>query len=135
MLKQLGLVLAVTLLGLVLYACGGGGDDPASVVKGGMEAMINMDADGLDKYLCKDIVEDAKAALKDFKEAIDQGAKMEFTDMKYEVVSEAEDKAVVKVSGTLKASHPEYGDMEETMSEEMDVIKEDGQWKVCNGFL
>lgn len=135
MLKHVGLLVAVTLLGLVLYACGGGGGDPAGVVQGGMEAMINMDEGGLDKYLCKDLLPDAKAALKDLKEDIDPGAKMEFTDMKYEVVSQDEDKAVVKVTGTFKASFPDYGDMEETMSEDIEVIMEDGQWKVCNGFL
>lgn len=135
MLKRLGLVLAVTLLGLVLFACGGGSDDPASVVKGGMEAMMNLDEGGLDKYLCSELVEESKSAMKELKAAMDQGAKMEFSDMKYEVVSQEENKAVVKVTGHLKASHPDYGDMEDDMSEEMDVIKEDGKWKVCQGFL
>ena len=134
MIKRFGLLAAVALVGLFLFACGGAGD-PADAVQGGMEAMINMDEGGLEKYLCKDLVADAKEAMAEFKTAIDQGASMEFSNMKYEVVSQEEDKAVVRVTGSFKAKHPEYGAMEETMSEEMDVIKEDGQWKVCDGFL
>ena len=127
--------LAVVLLGVVLYACGGGGESPTGAVEAAMKAMIEMDEESLDEYVCKDIVSQAREALGMIKMTKDKGATMELHEMKYELVSEAEDKALVKVTGKIKGSHPEFGDMEEPIEEDMDVIMENGHWKVCNGFL
>lgn len=136
MFKKFSLLVALCLLGLFLFGCGGGGSDPASVVESAMNAMITGEVDSLGEYVCADILPQAEEAAKMLKVSTEEeGGKIELTNMSYKVTSEEGDKATVEVSGTVKATHPEYGDMEEDVTESMDVIKEDGKWKVCNGFL
>lgn len=139
MFKQFMQVLAGALTALILclclFACGGDGGSPAGAVEAAMKAMIEIDESSLDDYVCRDMAAQAKQALDMLKTSMDQGATMELTDMRYEVLSEADDKSVVKVTGRVKGSHPQYGDMEEPIEEDMDVILEDGHWKVCDGFL
>lgn len=136
MFKQMTLVLAAALLGLTLFACGGGSDSPTSVVEKAMQAMVEMDADALGDYLCKDTLEEATEALAMAKAMMqEQKIKMSLTDMKYDLVKEEGDKALVHVTGTVSVTGLGDEAQVDSVDEEMEVVKIDGQWMVCEGFL
>ncbi len=135
--KQLVLMMAAALLGLTLFACGGGGDSPEVVVEKAMSAMVDMDTDALGDYLCAKSLVEAKQAL-DMAKAMmpeDQKFEMKLSDMKYEVTEESDDKATVHVTGNVTVTGLGDEDQSEPVDEQMQVIKEDGKWKVCEGFL
>ena len=136
MTKRLTLILAAALLGLTLFACGGGGDSPASVVEKAMQAMVEMNGDALGDYLCQESLEEAQQALAMAKAMMEQQKiKMKLSDMKYDLVSETEDKAMVHVTGTVSISGLGEEVQVDSVDESMEVVKIDGKWKVCEGFL
>lgn len=135
MLRKFTAVLLFAMLALSLSACGGG-DKPAVVAEKAMNAMIAGDEKAMEQYVCKDLVDQAKAAMAMLKAMTGEGqGKIELQDMKYEAGKEEGDTVAVKVTGKIKGSHPEYGEMQDDIDEEFQVVKEEGKWKVCNGFL
>ena len=103
MLKRLILLFAAALLGLTLFACGGGGSDsPEGVTEKAMEVMAAMDVDSLGEYVCDQVKEQAAAGMALAKAMMDaQKMTMKLSDMKYEKTSEEGDKATVHVTGTV----------------------------------
>ncbi|MGE4553148.1 MAG: hypothetical protein AB7D57_08550 [Desulfovibrionaceae bacterium] len=132
--KWIAVALFVVLAGS-LWACGGG-DKPAVVAEKAMNAMIAGDEKALEQYVCKDLVDQAKAAMAMLKAMTGEGqGKIALSDMKYEAGKEEGDTVPVKVTGKIKGTHPQYGEMEDDIDEVFQVVKEDGKWRVCNGFL
>ena len=101
-----------------------------------MAAMVDMDADALEDYLCPETLEEARQALTMAKAMMEQqDIKMKLSDMNYELVSETEDKAVVHVTGTVSVSGLGEEVQVDDVDEQMEVIKVDGKWVVCEGFM
>ena len=140
MMKRLIVLLAAALLGLSLClslaACGGGGDSPEGVTEKAMEVMASMDVDSLGDYVCDQVKEQAAAGMAMAKAMMEaQKMTMDLSDMKYEKTSEEGDKATVHVTGTVTIKMAEGEDQTDAIDENVQVIKVDGQWKVCEGFM
>ncbi|MDR2064978.1 MAG: DUF4878 domain-containing protein [Prevotellaceae bacterium] len=129
LLKSLVLVVAA---GLMITACGGA-STPSDVVKKMNEATLNFDFKEAAKYVAKEHVESYNKLAEQFAapEAKDyiEGIKAMVKDAKFEILEEkiAEDgnTAVVKVKSSGMGQEKE---------EEVNLVKEDGQWKVNEGL-
>lgn len=136
MLKRMILLFAAALLGLTLFACGGGSDSPEGVTEKAMEVMAAMDVDSLGEYVCDQVKEQAAAGMALAKAMMDaQKMTMKLSDMKYEKTGEEADKATVHVTGTVTIKMAEGEDQTDSIDEDVQVIKVDGKWKVCEGFM
>jgi hypothetical protein len=134
--KRFRTIAIVLVLVTLLAACGGGGGSPVGVVKDFWKALTKFDIDKMKELTCSEYRSEMEEAfgfaeMGDLSELADL---MEFdvSGLKYEVVSESGDNAVVRVYGELKVTF--FGQSEsEQMDEEIPVVKEGGQWKVCGG--
>jgi hypothetical protein len=124
---------------LALTGCGGGGGNgPADVAKKYIEAMADLDADKLNDYSCE---ADQIPGDVDLNEAMGSaGGSIKFKDMKYEVVSEEDDTAIVRMSGKMEVEMAgqslelELDQFEMLGSNELVLVKEGGDWKVCRSM-
>lgn len=118
----------------VFSACGG--DSPALVAEKAMNAMVAGDIKGLEPYVCRDLADRARASLAMLKAIAGDGqGQFELADMQYKAGSQAGDTVPVTVTGIIRGRHPQYGEVQEEIHEVFQVVREDGQWKVCAGFL
>jgi hypothetical protein len=99
------------LFALILAACGGGGDDggdPVGAVKNVVKAMEKLDFEKASEYICEAEKGSLEEALGGMEELAALGIepsdilKLTFKDMKYEEKSKGDDKAVVRVTGSIK---------------------------------
>lgn len=150
-----GVVVAVVVaLVLVFVLLGGGGDDPEGVAQEYLDAGADGDFSRVCELSTEDVqetvfsdldVEDCDAA----GNAIDDqlGSELSFDDFEYEFeitdVSEADDgeSATVTVDGTTTYTGDDediaefYEGEGETSSEELRLVKEDGEWRVDEGVF
>lgn len=136
-------------IALTLAACGGGSDTPDGAVEGfldgGAEDVVNALLDGdadaaasaAEEYLCAEDIDEVRQAADQFaslsEEERDQALEMsgdilaEVKDLSYEIgeVTEEGDTATVEVSVTVGG---------ETTEDTIDLVKEDGDWKLCGYF-
>jgi hypothetical protein len=132
--KNLRAIAVVLILVILLAACGGGGSSPTAAVKGFFQAFAKLDVDKMTALTCSEMAEEMEETLGVFA-LFGDGVKIDVSGLKYEVVEESGDRAVVRVTGTMKMSVSELGIDESTeMDEEMPVVKEGGEWKVCGDF-
>jgi hypothetical protein len=134
--KSFRVVAVVLILVTLVAACGGDGGSPTAVVRDFWQALAKLDVDKMKDLTCSAYQEEMEAAfgfaeLGDLSELADV-LEIDVSGLKYEVVSETGDAAVVRVYGALKMSFLGQ-EQSEQMDEEIDVVKEGGQWKVCGG--
>ena len=148
-------------LSLILAACGGGnGDDPVGAVKNLIKAMEKLDIKEGNKYVCKaqqmeDVGEDEAAMVEAFRvETNDMKYEEKSKDDDKAVISVSGKVALKIDEGKLKealkkeaeAAGEEVSDEELTLivgmftamsneveyAQDVEVIKEDGKWVVCD---
>jgi hypothetical protein len=61
--------------------------------------------------------------------AADSGVEMDLSGLTLTVVSETEEEAVVRMTGTAA-----WAGSEEQVDEELHLVKLDGRWKLCEPF-
>jgi hypothetical protein len=54
----------------------------------------------------------------------------DFSGLKYEVVEQTDEAATIRVHGTIAAKGPDE-EKNDDMDETIEMINEDGHWKVC----
>ncbi|MBO3733675.1 Rv0361 family membrane protein [Glycomyces niveus] len=148
------LVVIVAIVLLIANPFGGGGpsksDSPEDVAKDYLDLQVDIVtsgdltdiqgmADKLSPYMCAEMVEEMEAGLddadmseEDMAEYQDMMAEAEI-DVSYET-GEATvdgDKATVPVTVTGTANIPEMGEMPLDDEYELELVKEEGAWKVC----
>lgn len=127
--KAFNLIAVLLLFSAFLSGCGGPG--PEKAAQGALEATVSGDFKTASENFCKKMLEEMPP-----QELIDEIAKelkqyeFDFSGLKYEVVEEKGDNATVRVSGTIKAKSPE-DEKTDDMDETIELVKEDGKWKVC----
>ncbi len=133
-------LLSILILSLALSACGGGDDDgdPTKPIKDFFDAFEDLDAEKASDAVCKKYRDDMKAGLEmafGFLALGGDDTKIEIIDLKLKVEDKSDDEAMVlPTGGTMKITIA--GETEETnLSEETEslkVVKEDGEWYVCD---
>ncbi|MDR1346990.1 MAG: DUF4878 domain-containing protein [Prevotellaceae bacterium] len=126
--KLLKSMVLVLMAGLIMTACGGGAT-PSDVVKKFSEASLNFDFKELSKYVAKEHVDSYNKLAEQF-EAPEAKAYLETMktmakDSKFEIlgetISEDGNTATVKVKTSAMGQEKE---------DDVNLIKEDGQWKI-----
>lgn len=128
--KTFRIIALVLCASFMLTACGGG--TPESVAEGYVKAYIDVDYKKAASYATKEysgeIMEIAELIKSDEMKEIVEGRKNELKGIKYKVtdidVDEEIGEATVRFEFTLKDERTEEG--------RVDLIKEDGAWKVEN---
>lgn len=133
-------LLCILILSLALSACGGGDDggDPAKPVKDFFDAFADLDAEKASDAICKEYREDMKTGMElvfGFLALGGDDTSIEVIDLKLKVEDKSDDEAtVVATSGKIKMTVA--GEVEETdlteESEPLKVVKEDGEWYICD---
>ncbi|WP_022663478.1 Rv0361 family membrane protein [Paucidesulfovibrio longus] len=127
--KAFNLAAVLFLFSALLVGCGGPG--PEKAAQSALEATVSGDFKTASDNFCKKMLDEMPP-----QELIDEIAKelkqyeFDFSGLKYEVVEEKGDSATVHVSGTIKAKGPD-DEKTDDMDEKISMVKEDGQWKVC----
>jgi len=123
------LAVILLLFSIVLTGCGGPG--PEEAAQNALEATISGDFDTASKFFCNTMREDMPP-----QELIDEISKelkqyeFDFSGLKYEVVEQTNEAATIRVHGTIAAKGPDE-EKNDDMDETIEMINEDGHWKVC----
>ncbi|MEF2144010.1 MAG: DUF4878 domain-containing protein [Desulfovibrionaceae bacterium] len=127
--KIVSLAAVLVLFSVLLSGCGGPG--PEKTAQAALENTVSGNFDEAFKHFCKKMKDDMppKELMDEIRKELEQ-FKFDFSGLKYEVVEEKGDTAKIRVSGTIKAKS-ESEEKNEDMDETIELIKEDGQWKVC----
>jgi hypothetical protein len=109
---------------------------PADAARDFWQALAELDVDRMKELTCAAYQEEMEAAfgfaeLGDLEELRDI-LEIDVSDLQFAVVSESGDDAVVRVYGTLKMSFLGQEESEQ-MDEEIELVMEHGEWKVCGG--
>ena len=134
--KRFRAIAIALVLVTLLAACGGGGGSPTGVVKSFFGALAEFDIEKMKDLTCSDFRDEMEEAfgfaeMGDLEELADL-MKFDFSGLRYEVVSESGDEAIVRVHGDMKVEF--FGqEQSEPMDEEIPVVKEGGEWKICGG--
>lgn len=100
-----------------------------------MQAFARLDAVGMCHYLC----EDAGVSMDDLRqgmaEARSQGAHIELSEMRFQLLELSDDTARVRMVGIIVSDHPTQGPHQERLDEEVRCRVEHGRWKVCGELM
>ena len=109
---------------------------PESVVERAMYAMLSGDIQTMKELACKTILDDAVEATEMFKSFIqNDGMTFFLEDMSYQILFEDQGKATIEAKGKLITKHNGNIDTDINLVEQMYVVQENGEWKVCDGFV
>jgi hypothetical protein len=126
----------VLVLVVLLSACGASG--PASVARDWYKAVATSDGGTALKLTCRAYREEVQmssffmAGLGLFTGFDLQGVKVDMSDLKFTVTSQSSDAATVHVEGEVIMSLL-GAPMADYVDEDMELIVEDGAWRVCDG--
>ena len=138
--KRLAVVLVVIfVLSALLTACGGGGGggSPAAAAKSFYDALTQLDFAKLKDLTC----EAQKATMDETAKAMGAGGdmaalkdmfKIDTSGLKFEEKSVSGSNAVVVVSGKMKVQAFGESKEEDVNNQEIPMVNEGGQWKVCD---
>ena len=149
-----GVVALGAVIGLVIWQMGGSGgpgagDSPEDVVDGALSIMVDavnsgvedLDAEALAQdlkpYMCSDMQDQMDSATDEDIFGDMSGMEEALSDMEisvsYEITGSEEsgDSATVDVSMTIDTSHPDFGSYSDSTEESIDLVKEEGGWKIC----
>ena len=133
----------ILILSLALSACGGGDDggDPTKPVKDFFEGLADMDAEKAAKAVCEEHRKDTEVGLDmllGFLALAGDDAKIEISGLELKAEDKSDDEAmIVATGGTMKmVIGGEVQEETELGGEEaIKVVKEDGEWYVCDESL
>ncbi|MFW5771757.1 MAG: hypothetical protein ACOCZH_00435 [Phototrophicaceae bacterium] len=145
--RKLSVLVALLAIALAVSACGGGGNgsgSPTDVVEEGISRLFEPDIDGFRELLCADVIADFDASMEGTDmsqmEALFDQVDVNLSGLEYNVSDETDDSATVTISGTLEVSVA--GETQEvpvgdflTEADEIPVVREDGDWKICDTSL
>lgn len=100
-----------------------------------MQALARLDAVGMAHYLCSEEASSVDSMRRSMAEVRAQGAHMELSEMRYELLERSGDQARVRMTGILLADHPTQGPSRERLDETVLCRVESGRWKVCGGLM
>lgn len=132
--KKVLLLTAVTAT-FLLTACAGG---PEKAAKDFLEASASGDGATALQLTCGQFRDQVQmsgflaAGMGMFLGVDPQSAKVDLSDLKFETVSESSDAATVNVSGEIMLSFLGAA-MPQVIDANLNMIKEDGDWKYCGG--
>lgn len=128
---------------LTLAGCGGSGsgDDPVSTVQYAFEQAMTMNMDGLVEVSCEQMRDEIEASREEIRLMLEmmeglginlKDIEYDMSDMQWDLVEESDEKAVVRMHGTMTMYAPGLGEETQEQDEEVILVKEGGRWKVCS---
>ncbi len=136
--KRLSVVMIVVIvLSALLTACGGGGSGgAAAAAKSFFDAFAQLDFAKMKDLTCaaqKQSIDDAMKtmSLGGDPSALKDMLKIDTSGLKYEEKSTSGNNATVVVSGKLKLEMLGQSQEEDVNNQELPMVNEGGQWKVC----
>jgi hypothetical protein len=121
-------------LGLALFcclpaACGEDIPPPDQVAAAFMKGVLTMDPQAMADEACPELAGEILDSREALAVAADSGVEMDLSGLTLTVVSETEEEAVVRMTGTAA-----WAGSEEQVDEELHLVKLDGRWKLCEPF-
>ena len=121
------ILVGILLMGLLLTACSGSGEDAAAkTVESYLQALVGKDATKLSSLSCKDWEEQATLELDSF-QAVD--ATLE--NLSCAVSSTESDTTLVKCAGSIVATYNNEKQSLDLSTKLYKVVQEGGDWRVC----
>ncbi|MBU1248466.1 MAG: DUF4878 domain-containing protein [Proteobacteria bacterium] len=117
------LLLALPLLG----GCGGPGPD--EVVKSYMQALATLDIEGMAGLSCPAVAVTIRESSQQIDAAREAGMVINVQELAYELISEGEVEAIVRVTGTVV-----WAGAEEDVDEDLTLVLVEDEWKLCEDF-
>jgi hypothetical protein len=139
--KRLSVVIVmVFMLSALLTACGGGGGagQSSAAAKSFFDAFTQLDFAKMKDLTCDaqksgiDQATQSMSALGDASKLKDL-IQIDTSGLKFDEKSVSGDKATVVVSGKIKVTAMGQSQDQDVNNEELPMVKEGGQWKVCGG--
>ena len=134
--KRTPSIVAAPILALALAACSAG-SGPASVAEAWLEAFIAQDGNKTASLTCDAVQDDLMMGAGVLAvtqllsgQIVGASADIDLSDMRYDVLRESADEAIVRAHGTMRVSLlgiPGTDELDSTVR----LVKEDGAWKVC----
>lgn len=133
------MLLAVIILSLPLTACDGGSDDPIKPVKDFYKAYFKTrDTEKAVNASCQRYRQDVRQFMEAFSDYEFEFGEIEYDliGVKYEVTDKEENEATVRVTGKAEVRGTSVeGDLSESGLGLLQVVKENGEWVVCDDKL
>lgn len=115
--------------------------DPAEVARQAVEINLTFDVDKFAAVACEKMKVEIEASREEYKlmEEMMKGMGVNLKEIKYdlsqvtfEVVDQTEYTAKVHMSGPMKTTVPGMGEEVTEQNRDIDLIKEDGRWRLCS---
>jgi predicted small secreted protein len=140
--KRLSVVMIVVIvLSALLTACGsgaGGGSGAAAAAKSFFDSFSQLDFAKMKDLTCdaqKPAIDQATQSMSALGDAskLKDLITIDTSGLKFDEKSVSGDKATVVVTGTMKVTAMGQSQDQPVNNEELPMVKEGGQWKVCGG--
>jgi hypothetical protein len=123
--------LAVLLL-VILAACGGDDTAPVNQVKAFVAATEARNVDQMLALMVPDARRDAGWQLRQVMPKVES---IQYRDPQYKLEKIENDRAFVQIAGTLSARSSDGQDVEQAVTQLVELVKQDGTWYITsNGF-
>lgn len=103
---------------------------PLDVVQIVFSALNKHDVESLAEVTCAEFAPDVEAGAEDAKAAKSKGLALDFSRVEVTVVEQTETECVLRLAGEVNVSG-----RVEPMDEQLTLVNEDGEWKLCERFF